>query len=118
MHDTEKRDILVNLRKNTIRLEREGDYWTPDDNETLTEMFRDGNGISEIAIHLQRSERAVCQQIEKLDLYRRSVFPQRRKSIQRPECLCKSCMLYESACPGREHCMKVREGENDGTDAE
>ena len=57
------------LRSRTIRPVREGAYWEKEEIELLEEMFNSGAGITEIALVLERSEPAVVQQIEKLDLY-------------------------------------------------
>jgi len=79
------------LRNRTQRLEREGEFWRNDERELLTQLFSEGVGISEIAIRLQRSEPAIFQQIEKLDLYQRQAMPRRRKFFPEPKCLCITC---------------------------
>lgn len=77
------------LRSHNSHLECAGDYWRPEEKERLIEMFYEGIGLSEIAIRLQRTEPAVFQQIEKLDLYRRKDYPKRRKNFRKPAvCLC------------------------------
>lgn len=98
--DNESKETLKNMRRRTCRLEREGDYWTPDELERLIELFNSGTGISQIAILLQRTEPAVYQQIEKLDLYERKRNPQRApKALKAPTCLCNDCNLDRSLCP-------------------
>ena len=60
--------------------------------DQLVWMFNEGVGITEIAVQLQRTEPAVYQQIEKLDLYQRKENPQRRKNpVQPSDCLCSLC---------------------------
>lgn len=49
-------ECVKNLRNRNSRLEREGDYWSPEEKERLMEMFYEGIGLSEIAIRLQRTE--------------------------------------------------------------
>ena len=38
-------------------------------------MFLEGVGITEMAVILQRSETAIIQQIEKMNLYDRKLYP-------------------------------------------
>ena len=57
---------VISMRKRTVRLDREGDYWTEEEKETLIRKFREGEGLTAIALELQRSEPAVYQMIEKL----------------------------------------------------
>lgn len=98
-------ESVKSLRSRSGRLEREGDYWSADEKERLEEMFCAGVGISEITIRLHRTEPAVFQQIEKLDLYQRKVCPRRRKlTVRQCGCLCSACEVDPSACPrSRDH---------------
>lgn len=90
------------MRQRTTRLEREGDYWTQEEGETLARLFDDGVGISKMAAQFQRSEPAVMQQIEKLDLYQRKENLRRRRCfVKSPKCLCEDCEYPASACPLR-----------------
>ena len=73
-------EMIKSLRNRTVRLEHEGDYWTADENERLKSMFSDNIGISEISLTLQRTEQAVMQQIEKMDLYGRNDARRTRKA--------------------------------------
>lgn len=57
----------------------DGWYWSSEDEENLKTMFATGIGVSQIAIELQRSELAVMQEIEKLDLYERKEHPKRHR---------------------------------------
>ena len=54
-------------------------YWQKEDDENLTTLFRDGFGISEIALMMNRTERAIMQRIEHLKLYETSRKPYRSK---------------------------------------
>lgn len=95
-------ECVKNLRNRNSRLEREGDYWSLEEKERLMEMFYEGIGLSEIAIRLQRTEPAVCQQIEKMDLYGRKDHPRRRRGRMKPhDCLCSICQADDRLCP---HC--------------
>lgn len=79
MNEQGVRESIQSLRNRCSHLEREGDYWTSEEKDHLRAMFHEGIGISEMAIRLQRTEPAVIQQIEKMDLYRRKAWPKRRK---------------------------------------
>ena len=64
-------ESVKNMRNRTVRLDREGDYWTADEKETLVRKFNEGEGITAMALELQRTESAVIQQIEAMDLFGR-----------------------------------------------
>ena len=98
------------MRKRTTRLEREGDFWTQEEREKLTRLFDSGAGLTDIAIQLQRTEPAVYQQAEKLDLYRRKEKPARhRNDVLSSSCLCDRCRLDVTSCPRRMDCVKEQE---------
>lgn len=110
MNENSFAESIRNLRRRGSRMEREGDYWDQDEKKRLEDMFDDGVGISEIAIRLQRTEPAVIQQIEKLDLYRRKDHPKRRRMASKAcSCLCPSCMEERARCP-----LFALSGEEDG----
>ena len=88
LNDLNVTETIKNMRRRTTRLEREGDYWTESDKKELESLFIAGYGISEIAIQLQRTEPAVFQQIEKMDLYQRKEYPTRRKRTKPPVVPC------------------------------
>lgn len=94
------REAIRNLRNNAGRLERAGNYWSDHERERLKEMVDGGTGISEIALCFQRTEPAVMQQIEKMDLFHRKDQPRRRKGSNRKHnCRCSSCEVDERLCP-------------------
>jgi len=110
MREYEIYEGVISMRNRTVRLDREGDYWTEEEKEQLVKLFREGEGITAIAIRLQRTEPAIMQQIEKLDLYRRKESPARRKSTTKsPICLCDNCQLDPSCCPRCEDCQTTQE---------
>ncbi len=87
------------MRERTTRLDRAGDYWTEEEKEMLVQKFMAGEGITAIALALQRSEPAVYQMIEKLDLFNRKAQPMRRRCNRKPSgCLCPKCENYPSDC--------------------
>lgn len=111
INDTQEKAMVQAMRKRTTRLEREGDYWSEEEKARLTSMFEDGHGITEISIVLQRTEPAVMQQAEKLDLYGRKERPLRRKSEPKPcACLCDGCKLAADLCPRCQACLADEEG--------
>ena len=102
MNDLNSPETVKNMRNRTTRMERSGDYWTVEEQEQLEFLFNSGVGITEIALRLQRTEPAVFQQIEKQDLYQRSLYRQRRKSTRKScACLCNRCELYPECCSYR-----------------
>ena len=94
MHEYEINEAVTSMRNRTVRLDREGE------------------GITAIAIRLQRTEPAIMQQIEKMDLYRRKESPARRRSTHKhPACLCDNCQLDPASCPNRGTCQPSAEEE-------
>lgn len=109
--DEMKKQCVINMRNRTVRLDREGDYWSEDEKNQLITMFNQGMGITEISITLQRTEPAIIQMIEKLDLYNRKGNQQRRKPQPKdPVCLCNACDMDEASCPYGRHCQIIQEG--------
>ena len=75
-------------------------------------MFFEGVGITEMAVILQRSETAIIQQIEKMNLYDRRLYPARQKSCSaQSKCLCGTCMADPALCPLRRGGRCCQEGE-------
>ena len=103
---------VINMRRRTVGLDREGDYWTDEEKQKLVQKFMEGEGITAIALELQRSEPAIFQMIEKLDLFNRKNQPQRRKSLPNPPvCLCENCRVDPACCPNCKHYMAEPEVE-------
>ncbi len=71
MFTNEFTESVMNMRKRTVRLDREGDYWTDEEKEMLLNKFREGEGITAMALAFQRTEAAVMKQIEEQDLFGR-----------------------------------------------
>ena len=109
MHEYDIYEAVTSMRNRTVRLDREGDYWTEEEKEQLVKLFRQGEGITAIAIKLQRTEPAIMQQIEKMDLYQRAQNPKRHKALPKPPtCLCSTCILDRSFCPRCEACKTTQ----------
>ena len=93
------RQSVINLRERTDNLDHAGGYWTDYEKKKLKRMFYDGIGITEIAITLQRTERAVSQQIEHMYLYSRNGYPLRQRNHRSCKCKCNNCAMSVSECP-------------------
>ena len=101
---------VISMRQRTVRLDREGDYWTEAEKEKLVQRFREGEGLTAMALEFQRSEPAIIQMVEKLDLYNRRSQPQRRRSAPKPPvCLCESCRVDPACCPNCKHYAATQE---------
>ena len=99
-------ESVKNMRNRTVRLDREGDYWTAEEKEELVQKFNEGEGITAMALALQRTESAVIQQIEALDLFGRK----KKNPISKPPCcLCTNCKLDPALCPRQGRCPKLQE---------
>ena len=103
-------ESVHSMRNQTLRADRAGDYWTDDEKNRLRILVGSGVGITEIALELGRTEPAVYQQIEKLDLYGRKQNPQRQRNGKKPpECLCGRCGNDPALCLLREQCSVAKE---------
>lgn len=113
MMDQEKyREAVRTVRHSPASLERRGECWSEEDKGKLSEMFFDNVGITEMAVVLQRSETAIIQQIEKMNLYGRKLYPARQKNCTEPsKCLCDTCMADLALCPLHSGGCCCQEGE-------
>lgn len=100
-------ESVKNMRNRTVRLDREGDFWTADEKEALVRKFNEGEGITAMALELQRTESAVIQQIEALDLFGRK---KKNPAPKLPCCLCANCKLDPALCPRQGQCLRLQEG--------
>lgn len=104
-------EIVRHMRIRAIKMDREGDYWTQEEQDELRQRFDQGTGITEIAILLQRTEPAVIQQIEKMDLYHRKQYPRRRKDpFKALNCFCSTCRVDPYFCPRYKDDLHEEEG--------
>lgn len=99
-------ESVKNMRNRTVRLDREGDYWTAEEKEALVQKFNEGEGITAMALDLQRTESAVIQQIEALNLFGRK---KKNATPKQPCCLCSTCKLEPAACLHHGRCPKLQE---------
>lgn len=104
-----QRELIQAMRRKNHKLERDGEYWTEEEKEKLYSMFEQGCGISEIAIALQRTEQAVIQQIEKMNLYNRSKYIPKNKRTSAGTCLCKDCPFGPKDGPNCKYVCQYKE---------
>lgn len=105
MREQEIRDKTAAMRTGQLKMKREGEYWTETDREILKSRFLAGHPMCEIAIELERSETAVYQQAEQMQLFvKKSRAPKKScPAAQAPVCLCSVCALDRAFCPRCEH---------------
>lgn len=95
----EERELLKALRNGQLPSERSKEYWSEEEREEVKRRFLAGEGISQIAIALQRSENAVIQQLIAMGL----LTPPGKHRNRKPKnlrCQCPSarengCKYYE-----------------------
>lgn len=73
------REQLIALRHNYSPAQHR-DYWTPEERQELEDMYYAGYGISEMAIHFNRSECAIYNQLELMGLFKKT-----RKAKNKPK---------------------------------
>lgn len=112
MSSDEIKNKTIAMRNGELPLLRDGEYWIDDERRHVQIMFEDGRPVNEIALELQRTERAVYQQISNMNLY--IIAPEKMRkhkpSPKEPVCLCSVCSCDRSLCPRCEHYHTIREG--------
>lgn len=89
IRDTERlHDAIGQMRNNAMPLEKNRDYWSKEDYEKLNELFDQNYGITEIALNMRRTERAVYQQMLKQGLFEAK---NRRWRERKAKCICHKC---------------------------
>lgn len=94
-----ERELLLALRRGDLPSERSKEYWSEEEREELRRRFYvEGMGISKCALHFQRSENAIVQQLTVMGLLIPPGFgKQRQKAARRTKCQCPRCLELE--CP-------------------
>jgi len=94
-NEYEKRERLKALRNGQIAAKRSKDFWTEDEREDVNRRYLAGEGISEIALALQRDEGAVFQQLTAMKL----TTPPGKHRYRRPKPLrCQCPCATENGC--------------------
>lgn len=91
-------ESLTALRSGDAPPERSRDYWNKSDLENLNQWFWEGQGISQIAVQMGRTEVAIYQKLLKLGLLSPQCIP--RPKNPKPvccDCLCPNC--HNTNCP-------------------
>ncbi len=97
MKKKELTDQAIKRRNGEIKPERENITWSKEDNKLLKKLFDRGVGITEIAIILDRSERAVCQKLDIMGSYDKEKNHRNSyRSCLEDKCLCNICNLKRS----------------------
>lgn len=65
-------EMTIAMRTGNLKMENDGDYWSDEDRRKLSDRFYAGASYNEIALELGRTEPAVQQQIEQMQLYVKS----------------------------------------------
>ena len=81
---------IIAMRMYGEGLDNDGQYWSEKDKEQLLERFDEGDGITELAVDLKRSEPAIVQMLKKENRFQFEVTPRNRTSYGN-QCLCKKC---------------------------
>ena len=98
-------DELIARRRGYHEDKRYREVWSPEEIEMLRKSFNEGHGISEIAVLLQRSERAVFQRLQQEDLFR-EINKKNPENQNINKCKCKKCELKDSCPKNNEFCSK------------
>ena len=96
----QKKEKIRAMRQKTAQLQREGKFWSNGDRERLSKLFYKNKGITEIALDLERTEVAVMQQIQQMNLYGkvRNTYHRREEG-----CRCRNCPLRKQ-CQKKDDC--------------
>lgn len=95
MSELTKKDKAKAMRNGTMKMAKEGCFWTIEDDIILRDMFDDGDDTLDMALVLERKEPAIQQRIDQLGLYRKQKRTRTKKDIpdDPPGCLCKDCKM-------------------------
>ena len=109
----ETRNKTAAMRAGELKMKREGDYWTDEERDVLKIRFLAGVPFNEIALELERTESAIYQQVERMQLFVKTTRASHRScpDRQEPRCLCSVCTLDRSQGPRCEHYLSQQEVE-------
>ena len=108
INEEEFRQSVLIMRSKGEKLDREGEYWSDEERGFLQSLFDSGTGITAIAIILQRTELAVIQQAQLMDLFT-PPHKKRKYSPRQPKCLCCNCKLDPALCPYKQLLLTIQE---------
>ena len=81
---------ITNMRLDASWMDNEGKVWYDDSITQLSQMYFQGVGITEMAYELKRSEMAIMQKINQLELNSCTIKPRNRRT-KTMKCLCNVC---------------------------
>ena len=98
------KEKLIALRTGQVQARRSGDYWSKEELEEMVQMFVGGMGLSDIALHFDRNEVSIYQQLSKSGLLSAQCRPRNRcaKRIDGPQGLCPACAVANCENCGKE----------------
>ena len=91
---------IQKMRRNELPRGKKREYWSKEDGEKLKGLFDEGVGLSEIALQIGRTERAVMLKVNKDKLYEAVYAP--RQPLDDTGCLCKRCARKEDCLACKE----------------
>ena len=89
-------ELLIALRNGEILPERSTAYWTDEERAELERLYREGKGLSEMSLLLQRSEGAIYQQLIAMGLMGTQGKP-RQRTPRQYKCSCPKCLELQCA---------------------
>lgn len=89
-NEPDPKELNKAIRLGKIIPTHDGKYWSDEERYQLQNFFLEGEDISEISRILQRSERAIVQQLSSLKLFEP---PSKRNTNRAAKCLCNKCDL-------------------------
>lgn len=101
MSKTYDSELIKKMRNREIRLDRERNFWSDEEREKLAQMYSNGVDITEMALDLARTELAVIEQLNYLNLLYQSGSDRKHRSHKRGNCLCVKCDIGPDNCPYR-----------------
>lgn len=99
-----KNEKLVALRTGQEQAKRSGEYWSKEESAEMAQMFAEGYGLSEMALHFERNEVSIYQQLSKSGSLSLQCKPRNRRTKQTDglQCLCPSCPVTNCMNCGKE----------------
>lgn len=101
---TSDNEKLIALRTGQEQAKRSGEYWSKEESAEMTQMFVEGCGLSKMALHFNRNEVSIYQQLSKSGLLSLQCKPRNRRTKQPdcPQCLCTVCPVTDCPNCGKE----------------
>lgn len=85
---------IQKMRQNRTPHSKNHEYWSEEESKRLSNLFDEGVGLSEIALQMGRTERAIVLKVNKDKLYAAVYAP--RKTPDAMGCLCEKCTLKDT----------------------